>query len=740
MSGTDDKQASDRTPNVFLSYARTDEPSATKLVSALEAAGLEVWWDARIEGGAEFARSIEAALDRCDAVVVLWSAASVKSGWVLDEASRGRQQSKLVPVSLDGTGAPLGFGQFQAVNLTGWNGEPRSAAIDSLLRGIASATGHALHHMPQKAAPPVSPPATSRHRTRPVVAGVVAAAAVAILAFVFRPGQAPPPGPTPQAASPREEARDPPAVLDNTVAVLRFVNLDGSEQTQVFSDGLADDLITALTGVPGLYVSSRGDSFTLEPNAGSARVRERLRVAHYLEGSIEVRDETMRAVVQLVDSASGFQVLSRKFDRPLKDFFALRDEITRLTVANVRVALPEYDGSTLAVELDAHDLDAYVAYRRGRELLKGAGGIDRLEEAIGYYQQALSIDPQYAAAHAGLCDAYCARFGRSNSAADVETAERACAAALAASPRLYLVHTSLGSLYQLTGRTDEAERAYRTALEANPGDVRAMIGLARLLASRQDHDAAEDLFRQAMATQPGSMVTLGSYAQHLFEQGRYADAAEFYGQAAEMDAGDYELLGNLASALMLAGQLEEAKRTYEAALELGEYDIAYYNLGVVHYFLWDFDKSVSILRKAIDMSPNTAVSWSSLGDSLHFAGRPAESAEAFRRSVELAEARLAVASKDGDTMRLVAWGLHNLGQREQAQAMLQKASSLSPQQPYAHYYDALINAGNGNRDAALEALRRAVESGYPPALLAADPYFGEFRTDPAFDAALAAAH
>ena len=266
-----------------------------------------------------------------------------------------------------------------------------------------------------------------------------------------------------------------------------------------------------------------------------------------------------------------------------------------------------------------------------------------------------------------------------------------------------------------------------------------MIGLARLLASRQDHDAAEDLFRQAMATQPGSMVTLGSYAQHLFEQGRYADAAEFYGQAAEMDAGDYELLGNLASALMLAGQLEEAKRTYEAALELGEYDIAYYNLGVVHYFLWDFDKSVATHRKAIELNPEDAIKWVNLGDSLHFAGRESESRKAFTRAAEIAAQRLAVDPTDVDTTYVYGWALHMLGRWEEARDALGKGQALAPDDPYGLYYTGLVQLRSGEKDAALASLRQAVENGYPPKMLAAEPDVGDLRNDPAFEALLAAA-
>ena len=103
-------------PTVFLSYSRADQAQAQRVAQVLEEAGLQVWWDTLIEGGAAFAQSIEAALAASDAVIVLWSKHSVSSDWVLDEAARGRDLKKLVPLSIDGTEPPLGFRQYQSIS------------------------------------------------------------------------------------------------------------------------------------------------------------------------------------------------------------------------------------------------------------------------------------------------------------------------------------------------------------------------------------------------------------------------------------------------------------------------------------------------------------------------------------------------------------------------------------------------------------------------------------------------
>src|SRR4029453_5694391 len=102
---------------VFLSYDRDDAERARPVALALEQAGHNVWWDFHVRGGMQFSKAIEEALEAANVVVVLWSANSVESAWVRDEASVGRDTGRLIPVTINGTQAPLGFRQFQTIDL-----------------------------------------------------------------------------------------------------------------------------------------------------------------------------------------------------------------------------------------------------------------------------------------------------------------------------------------------------------------------------------------------------------------------------------------------------------------------------------------------------------------------------------------------------------------------------------------------------------------------------------------------
>lgn len=144
--------------DIFLSYAHSDKPKVHRLANQLEAAGFTVWWDPDLAGGARFHKAIEAELRASKAVIVCWSKAAVESHWVIDEASIGRDEQRLVPVSLDGSEPPLGFRQFQVVDFSP-RGQRRSEAMSKLLE--------ALHPL-VKSALPIPQEQTSGDRSRNV--------------------------------------------------------------------------------------------------------------------------------------------------------------------------------------------------------------------------------------------------------------------------------------------------------------------------------------------------------------------------------------------------------------------------------------------------------------------------------------------------------------------------------------------------------------------------------------------
>lgn len=565
-------------------------------------------------------------------------------------------------------------------------------------------------------------------RTYMSVVSALAIAAVAVFVYDQSIGlpveEVPAPGVTQPAAAL-------PPVLDNSIAVLPFLNLDGSDETRVFASGLADDVITRLSRVPGLLVSSRGDAFTLEPNSSSEKVRERLRVAMYLEGSVQGDGERLRIIVQLIDSATGFHILARTFDRPREDFFDVRDEITQVTVSNVRVALPKGTQTLQAVMHDDPVLDAYILYRRGLEAADGPIA-ETIDAALAWFDAALDVDPEYPAAHAGKCETYTRGYSATGNADYIALAEASCARALELNANLDVIYTALGELYSETGKYDDAEAAYLQALATSPSNVTALIGLSEIYNLLQQPKKAEDMLTRAIGLHPGDWSAYNALGMFLYRSGRYLEAARQFETVVALDHRNSVGFANLGTSYMLAADFAAAAPAFEKAITLRPRPSTYSNLGLMHYYLGDFEAATAAHLEATRLAPHEYLNWSNLGDAYWAAGDPGASRGAFDTAKSLAEQRLEVNPNDPGMAMDLAWISAMLDDTDQARALIERALARASEDPYVHFIDGLIHLRAGDADAALLSLQAAVDRGYSLDMLSAEPHLEPLRDQPGY--------
>lgn len=578
----------------------------------------------------------------------------------------------------------------------------------------------------------LSPAAKQRRRfgrTYMSVIGAFAIAGVGVYIYDATVGLPKIAEPLPLVSEPRYE---PPPIVENSFAVLPFMNIDGSDETRIFANGLVEDVITQLSRVPGLRVAARGDSFSLAANSSSKDVRDRLRVEQYLEGSVELAGNEMRVTVQMIDSATGFHVLGRTFTGLREDFFKVRDEVTSLTVANIRVALPPgVRASALKVTEDP-SLNAYVLYRRGIEETRKPQTIDTVSAALGWFDAALNVDPEYAAAYAGKCDVLTSGYKDVDDPSFIDRAEQSCARALELNANLDIVHTALGNLYNSTGRQDAAEAAYLKALAIDPANVAALTNLGSIYADQQRFEEAEASFRRAVNIHPGDAQTYNRLGVFLFRTGRYREAAQQYQYMVALQPDNMHGYANLGGSLMLAGDFANAALAYQKAINIQPTATGLSNLGLMHYYLGNYDAAIENLGAAVELQPNDYLAKSNLGDALWVAGSTSEAKAEFALAETLALGAYNVNPSDPLTMMDLAWIKAMLGKHAEARELIDRALNLAPDDPYSHYYDAMVHLQAGNKSQALAALQVAVSKGYSKQMLKAEPHLSSIRNDSRF--------
>src|SRR5712692_7043951 len=198
-------------------------------------------------------------------------------------------------------------------------------------------------------------------------------------------------------------AQSPALTLPNipSIAVLPFTNMSGDREQEYFSDGMTDDIITALSRLPGLFVIDRNSAFTYKGKPVEAQqVSRELGVHYLLEGSVRKEVNQLRITAQLVDATTDYEIWAERYDRPLQDIFALQDEIVRKIVTTLKLQLTLQEQGVL-VHKTTENLDAYDDLLRGMESL-GSGTKDANMTARQMFERAVALDPQYASAYASI--------------------------------------------------------------------------------------------------------------------------------------------------------------------------------------------------------------------------------------------------------------------------------------------------------------------------------------------------
>jgi eukaryotic-like serine/threonine-protein kinase len=418
----------------------------------------------------------------------------------------------------------------------------------------------------------------------------------------------------------------------NSIAVLPFTDMSAEGDHEYFCDGLAEELLNALAKIDELKVAARTSAFSFKgKNANASEIGERLNVKNVLEGSVRRSGSKLRISVQLVNAADGYHIWSERYDREMRDIFDVQDEIALAVVDALKLKLfGEEKAAVLKRYTD--NTEAYELYLKGRffwSKLSPAG----LEKAIEYFNEAVSIEPDFALAYAGLADSY-AVLSQVSAIPVSETMPKAKAfaeKALSLDADLAEAHVSLGLVFaDYDYDFVAAEKHYQTAIRLNPNNASPHHLYGQLLAELGRHREAEAELCQAIKIDPLSIVYNWQYGFGLFQARRYDEAIVQLNKTAEMDSsfsltqwafacihqarGDYpktaesfakyyELAGNSEDAALVRKSFADNGWMGFVRMMTGEHqpdDVASYLAATLHASLGEKDAAFAKLERAYE--------------------------------------------------------------------------------------------------------------------------------------------
>src|SRR5437016_390108 len=332
-----------------------------------------------------------------------------------------------------------------------------------------------------------------------------------------------------------EQSEAAPAVPGKSIAVLPLLNESGDPRDEYFSDGLSEELIAALAQIRDLKVIGRSSSFQFKARKEEPKtIGEKLGVSTLLEGTVRKQGDRVRIVAELINAADGIELWTRTFDRELKDIFAVQEEIAAAVASSLKVTLLGSDERSSAKPA-TKNAEAHNAYLLGHYYFQRRN-LEDYRKAVGYYDEAIRLDPNYALAYAERSEAW-TLIG--DLTGDVKTAWATAREdgekAVAIAPGLAEAHAALGWVHFFTEwKFAEGLSELRRAKELSPTNPTANDLLARVIVYLGKLDEAEEQARQAVESDPLAFPAQNNLGRVLWFEGKLDDADAIARKAAEL--------------------------------------------------------------------------------------------------------------------------------------------------------------------------------------------------------------
>ncbi len=383
-----------------------------------------------------------------------------------------------------------------------------------------------------------------------------------------------------------------------SIAVLPFANLSADKEQEYFCDGMAEEIINALTHVESLRVVARTSAFAFKDRHEDIRgIGKKLNVETLLEGSVRKAGNRLRISAQLINVADGYHLWSEKYDRDMADIFAIQDEISLTIVDKLRVHLLGEEKSKI-VKRHTEDPEAYNLYLKGLYFLN-KWTEEGTHRGLGYFQKSIEKDPKFSLAYLGIADTY-ANIGILSLLPPQEAfpkAKEVLEKALEIDDSLYQAHTVAALIaFWYDWKWKDAENEFEKALAHNPGYAHAHFWYAWYLAAMGRFDEAITENKIAQELDPLLPLYYAGATGIYAYSSRFAEALEQFHKTIELDPNSGLAYFHMGNAYRIQKRYKEAVTTYQKAIEfttgLGWAEMS---LGCIYCLQGEREKAIQIL-------------------------------------------------------------------------------------------------------------------------------------------------
>lgn len=515
------------------------------------------------------------------------------------------------------------------------------------------------------------------------------------------------------------------------VAVLPFTNMSGDAANDYLGAGLAESLITSLASAPRVTVLSRSAvDETRQQYPDRARFVQALDATYVVEGSVQAVANQLRVNLNLVRQDASI-AWGQTLEGPASDLFTLQSQLASLLNDAIADQTPASERVAPAA-LTTSSEPAQIAYWKGRANLDRRDLAGNTQAALKDFQDAITADPKFAMAYAGLAEAQWAMYVQTNDKSWAQQAVESTTTALKLEPDRPAVRYAAGLTLFRTGSYDEARQELERAVALQPTSEDATRLLGRVLMRQGRIDEGMEQFRKALAIRPNSVSLHSDMGLALYNAQRYAEALTAFEKATALAPNSSISLSQAGAASQMLGDNRKALEFYERATAISPRAETFSSMGTIYYSLGEYAKAAAAYEGALLIRPLGATTHRNLGDAYVHLNRKDDAVRAYRQAVELAEAEVSVSPSDARAQARLAVYQAKAGDDRAARQTLRRAEQLAPQDEQVHQRAGVVHALAGRTTEALDAIERAIAGGVAPRLIALEEDFETLRPLPRF--------